>query len=229
MCCWSCKPSTSLTHARAPACGSIISSAFYNSHLIHTFISPGHMAFQQTKKELLLRWLSGIRSSGCPPDLRISVHGGYWILVDLQEVCIPGGLDSSRSAGSLYTGGDWILVDLQDFCTWGGEGDWILVGHIVWLRPPAAVKYKYRHHQICYQKVFSYSQIQQCYAGSKEEKSRIFPYQVFGGSRAQAAPSCRELKNVPWPGVWGQQDPGCTLVPTPIESSTIARSYWQWP
>lgn len=50
-----CEPSTSLTHARAPACGSIISSAFYNSHLIHTLISPGHMAFQETKKELLLR------------------------------------------------------------------------------------------------------------------------------------------------------------------------------
>ena len=50
-----CEPSTSFTHARAPACGSIISSAFYNSHLSNTFISPGHMAFQQTEKELLLR------------------------------------------------------------------------------------------------------------------------------------------------------------------------------
>lgn len=35
-----CESSTSLPHARTPACGSIISFAFYNSHLSHTFIRP---------------------------------------------------------------------------------------------------------------------------------------------------------------------------------------------
>lgn len=35
-----CESSTSLPHARTPACDSIISSAFYNSHLSHTFIRP---------------------------------------------------------------------------------------------------------------------------------------------------------------------------------------------